>query len=663
MYYKIIKKLSTLLSTLLIFTSFGTLLSLSSSTISAKAILNYDETSLEQNNSLGYKFGDRFENYKAPLEKLKNDICGSPIDLTKNKYNPTVGASVLKTLTATCIGVKSNWVKLVFDNGLIAWTDIVPTTTVSNLPNWLNHISHFGSISASAAEDKKTCKDFQFRIYDLRMLNQYPNLDKDDDGVGCENLPAQTGKSTTNDQLKLEFLSKNDINKDSKISCADYTEPVIDAEILAIIPTLDGDSDGVGCEGLAPSTSSSTSDVDGDDSFPNMELEENKLQNEIDWSSLGFRLKDVLILDFQTLTGLDADCNTFDFGCRSINSLAGMGRRGLWLFKYTVGLLQGAGEAVVGVLKQILDLLTNLRPTVDKIIKGFNDLINNPSLLAKLFADQLDKMLKLDTFERAAEIGKVMGSIIPDIVVGALTAGVGAAGLKALEAIGASAQIVSKTIAVGKFVGKTVKLLAEGLEFQLVKIGSKAIGFGSKTVSKLLKRGNEPQLEKLYLMAKNVDEVTNLKNIKLRNDSAILTASNEIRFTQSTAGKNFNNGAGAVDDLSKDLVSLVKNADDIPPIDAVIMPDGKLTSVDNRRLVAFTNANKPIKSINHGFDEIMPDSFKYDYKTGKPRFKFKNGTIATTYGEAIKTRIIKQNEPPNWSSLNPNGSYELPKLK
>lgn len=95
------------------------------------------------------------------------------------------------------------------------------------------------------------------------------------------------------------------------------------------------------------------------------------------------------------------------------------------------------------------------------------------------------------------------------------------------------------------------------------------------------------------------------------------------------------------------------------------MPDGKLTSLDNRRLMATNKARTKVNIVEYGFNEAMPDSFKFDIITGENRFKFKSGVnkgkYANTYGDAMLSRISGQDT--KWIKANPNGSFETPIIK
>lgn len=83
------------------------------------------------------------------------------------------------------------------------------------------------------------------------------------------------------------------------------------------------------------------------------------------------------------------------------------------------------------------------------------------------------------------------------------------------------------------------------------------------------------------------------------------------------------------------------------PIDVVKMPDGKLTTVDNTRVLAAKNAGIDVQAnIHAASDPISADD--------AIRFTSKNGTIPKTWGEAVTNRINNQNL--KYRTTYPNGS-------
>ncbi|HMC04855.1 MAG TPA: RHS repeat-associated core domain-containing protein, partial [Actinomycetota bacterium] len=72
------------------------------------------------------------------------------------------------------------------------------------------------------------------------------------------------------------------------------------------------------------------------------------------------------------------------------------------------------------------------------------------------------------------------------------------------------------------------------------------------------------------------------------------------------------------------------------PIDVVRMPDGRLTTVDNTRVLAAHQAGINVQATVHGYDEALPGEFV-------PRFTTPKGGTPSTWGDAVTNRIGKQN--------------------
>jgi RHS repeat-associated protein len=84
------------------------------------------------------------------------------------------------------------------------------------------------------------------------------------------------------------------------------------------------------------------------------------------------------------------------------------------------------------------------------------------------------------------------------------------------------------------------------------------------------------------------------------------------------------------------------------PIDVVRMPDGGLTSVDNRRLAAAAMTDTPVQARIRSFDELI---------TGGDLDR----TTATTWGGFVLHRIGRQN-PRSWPQMNPFGTSQMPRM-
>lgn len=70
-------------------------------------------------------------------------------------------------------------------------------------------------------------------------------------------------------------------------------------------------------------------------------------------------------------------------------------------------------------------------------------------------------------------------------------------------------------------------------------------------------------------------------------------------------------------------------------IDVVRMSDGKLTTIDNTRVLAARYADINVQANIHGFDEVLPTDLIERFTTPKG--------VPKTWGDAVSLRIGKQN--------------------
>lgn len=119
---------------------------------------------------------------------------------------------------------------------------------------------------------------------------------------------------------------------------------------------------------------------------------------------------------------------------------------------------------------------------------------------------------------------------------------------------------------------------------------------------------------------------------------------NEIRYSQTSV-----NGS------EKIIESMKKNGWLGDPIDVVTMTDGKLTTLDNTRVVAARAAGIKAEARVHGYDEPLPD------RATAERFATPKGGVPSTWGQAIENRIGKQSS--SFRRNSPNGSYNMNKIK
>lgn len=122
----------------------------------------------------------------------------------------------------------------------------------------------------------------------------------------------------------------------------------------------------------------------------------------------------------------------------------------------------------------------------------------------------------------------------------------------------------------------------------------------------------------------NLKSVFGADNVKWETSTnTIKIKSSEIRFSQSSV-----NGADEI------IASMKKNGWKGDPIDVIRMKDGKLTTIDNTRVVAAREAGIDAHAIIHDYSDILPEAYI-------DRFTTKNG-IPNTWGDAVDLRILKQ---------------------
>ncbi|WP_343714742.1 RHS repeat-associated core domain-containing protein [Inquilinus sp.] len=130
-------------------------------------------------------------------------------------------------------------------------------------------------------------------------------------------------------------------------------------------------------------------------------------------------------------------------------------------------------------------------------------------------------------------------------------------------------------------------------------------------------------------------------------------AADEVRFSQNSVAYNkVDRATGAkytYDDLK---ASMETNGWKGDPVDAVRMPDGRLTSMDNTRIRAARETGTEVQANLRDYDAPLTQA-------EAERFAVKD-KVPTTWGEAIKMRIDKQSG--GFGKKTPFGSDELPRL-
>lgn len=125
------------------------------------------------------------------------------------------------------------------------------------------------------------------------------------------------------------------------------------------------------------------------------------------------------------------------------------------------------------------------------------------------------------------------------------------------------------------------------------------------------------------------------------NTSAKLNA-HDIRFSQNS-----------VNGMNEIKQSMLTNGWKGDPIDVVYMPDGRLTTIDNTRVVAAREAGISVTARIHHYDELLPKEFI-------DRFTTKQG-VPLTWGDAIRLRVANQSA--SFRKNGPYGAYDLEKVR
>ena len=90
----------------------------------------------------------------------------------------------------------------------------------------------------------------------------------------------------------------------------------------------------------------------------------------------------------------------------------------------------------------------------------------------------------------------------------------------------------------------------------------------------------------------------------------------------------------SVNGSSPIVESMKRNGWQGDPIDVVQMADGRLTTIDNTRVVAARQARIDVQANIHAYDELLPIEYI-------ARFTTKKG-VPKTWGDAVELRIGKQ---------------------
>jgi hypothetical protein len=128
----------------------------------------------------------------------------------------------------------------------------------------------------------------------------------------------------------------------------------------------------------------------------------------------------------------------------------------------------------------------------------------------------------------------------------------------------------------------------------------------------------------------------------------------ETRFSQGTVSYEKQRNGGAVRYTYDDIAgSMKQNGWQGEAIDVVRMPDGKLTTADNTRILAAREADVPAQARIREFDAAISRGQAKRFKHGQP------GRPAT-WGEAVQRRIKDQSD--DFGKAAPYGSIQNPQL-
>jgi hypothetical protein len=119
---------------------------------------------------------------------------------------------------------------------------------------------------------------------------------------------------------------------------------------------------------------------------------------------------------------------------------------------------------------------------------------------------------------------------------------------------------------------------------------------------------------------------------------------NLVRFSQTSV-----NGSAEI------IESMKKYGWRGSPVDVVIMSDGKLTTLDNTRVVAARAAGIKVKARVHNHSDQLPN------RATAERFTTSKGGVPSTWGQAVENRIGKQSQ--SFRRNNPYGSYNMKNIK
>ena len=243
---------------------------------------------------------------------------------------------------------------------------------------------------------------------------------------------------------------------------------------------------------------------------------------------------------------------------------------------------------------------------------------------------------------------EIVGGIVGGVVTGGCLAaswGVGSVGCAALGGAAASAAtnlwrsqvqktqafswaalardtaVVAIAGAAGGLIGKAAVAVAPAVRRGAAALATRAAGSAQQASAAVAKAG-----QAVAAAARTVVRRATAKSVPSAN----------VRFSQSSV-----NGAAKIES------SMSSRGWSGDPIDAVRMPDGGLTSVDNTRLFAAKRSGIDVRAQVHGFEDAISESQAV-------RFPGAKGALPSTWGEAVMNRI--GNQSAGFRNANPYGS-------
>jgi Ca2+-binding EF-hand superfamily protein len=499
--------------------------------------LTIDPNSVATDFDSQFQFLDRI--YATKSTQLLAEPCGITSDFSINSGE---FGRVLKSLSVS--GCDSeNWLKVGFDSGktgFISSQDVSfyasanetffnqnsattlnavtsNSTTFSNTFNESNFtlLSENETSTLSPLEQKKQellqiydsngdnkliCSDFTTTVTDLDILSVFPNLDLDDDGVGCE---ANSSRISAPPSIVQEY----DTNNNGKVTCNDFEFQVYDPQILAFFPDLDREGDGIGCEsnkkpeafhivrGTVPAPEDAFfADIDKMEFeiFDGME-EQDPL---FDLMSVGGNLMKLLNEDFNKLSGQSIPCSVNILVCFGYNSIAAFGMNALWFFHFISGIVVGLAQSISDLVMQIIDLATNATTVISEMIDGIKQIWNDPSLLLKIFQSSLTEMVQSDTMGRAFLIGKFIVPFIEDALLALLTGVALAIAKNLVTTLKNSQKLGSSIVKISNFVNKSIKIGRSGGYGLIVKQLINGVGFAGREVRQVITKLSDTEWTK-----------------------------------------------------------------------------------------------------------------------------------------------------------------------